>query len=206
MAESENEMIFTAHASRPGIGRLLWVFVQSLAASALVASALYAALYVAQDMRARDAAVAPAAPSGAASTGPGLELLTPFADAASLGDAAGFAPVLPSRLPAGVGAPKFDATQPDASGGRSAEIRYAAPRDDAGHVAGPSLLLVESRSAADGGTGAIAQDAATGRYASVISCKGIRVAATLFFPASTSQSAAASQAAQFFAGLTEQCR
>jgi len=199
MTDADREMIFPTQALPQTPARLLWLFARSLAVSALIAAAAYAALYVAHDMRTR-AAPAAGQPQGNAVVAPGLELLTPYADAEALAAAVGFTPVLPEQLPDGVVAPKFDATQPDASGVRRAEIRYAARRDGGG----PALLLVESLAAA-GSPASFASDGAIGRYAAAVRCGDVSVAALLFFPASAPPADAATSAAGFFDALRAQC-
>src|SRR6185437_3938461 len=98
------------------------------------------ALYVVRDISAthdRPPSSAPVSLPG------GLELLTPLADAAEFQRIVGFPPVIPEALPDGTASiPRFHATQPDATGARSGELRFAAGS------AGPSILLRESQGSA----------------------------------------------------------
>ncbi|MBF6601267.1 MAG: hypothetical protein IVW36_12240 [Dehalococcoidia bacterium] len=185
--------------------RLTWLFARSLACAAIIAAALYAALYVASDMRDRSATQPPAPAAPDVQLPDGFELLTPLADAAAFEQALGFAPVVPATLPAGSDSrPRFDATQPDATGVRSGELRFTARRDAAGAPRGPSLLLIESRPARPAAEAPLRAIGA-GSSEATARCGATTITARFYFAGAVDDSAAAAVAQRFLDALRSQC-
>jgi hypothetical protein len=204
MADVDPDMTIVAPSGASNPLQLLWLFARSVAVAGIVASAAYAALYVAQDMRrARD--LPPPAPATNIDVPSGFEVLTPLADAGAFQHVVGFAAIVPKTLPAGTAAAaRLDATQPDASGARTGELRFAAQRGASGAARGPSLLLTESKDtgAAINSTVAPVADATLG---AAVRCHGVRIDAFVYAAPGADPAQATTTAQRFIDGLAAQC-
>ncbi len=183
--------------------RLLWLFARSIAVAGIIASAVYAALYVARDMRASNDA--PAATANSINLPNGFELLTPLTSTQEFRRTVGFAPVVPKSLPSGTASPvRLDATQPDATGARTGELRFAAERDASGAALGPSLLLSESKDTG-AAVDATVRTVAAGTLAAAIRCGRVRIDALVYAPSGADPARATATAQRFIDALAAQC-
>jgi hypothetical protein len=203
MTDVDPDMTIIAPSGASNPLQLLWLFARSVAVAGIVASAVYAALYVARDMRSNNAAQAPA--SSNVSVPDGFELLTPLASTREFQHVVGFAAIVPKTLPAGTAAAaRLDATQPDATGARTGELRFAAQRDASGAARGPSLLLSESKD-----TGAAINSTvvpvADGTLGAAVRCHGVRIDAFVYAAPGTDPTQATTTAQRFIDALAAQC-
>jgi hypothetical protein len=185
---------------------MAWLFARSVTVAGIIAAALYAAIYVARDQRSTDAPPA-AAPGKGIDLPTGLQLLTPLEDAAEFERVLGFAPVVPQALPEGTTTrARFDASQPDAHGARTGQLRFAGNRDASGAPPGPAVLLVESQPA----HGVAAPPAAlraikTGTFTASMSCGAVHVDAWIYFPDDADPTHTSAAARSFVSAFEAQC-
>jgi hypothetical protein len=125
--------------------RLLSLFAMSLLGSAVIVGAAAAALYVVDDMHSAETrAVAPSPQSIDAPDG--LVVVIPVEDAEKFEDLAGFAPFVPSSLPATtVDRPVFSVTPPDEQGRSVGRVSFSAKPEAAEGITGPLVVIVEAQ-------------------------------------------------------------
>lgn len=197
MSDAIGEMTTAFGQDRHTPVRLLWLFVRSFVVAGVFASATYAAFWVERDIRTtpRDA------PTDAVSLPPGLELLTPLADAAEFERIVGVSPIIPAALPEGADAtPRLHATQPDGDGRRVGELRFAAARGADGAGPGPSMLLRESKRRAEASA---VRATAEGALTATLPCGAVAIDLYLYYPAARLDAEADAQA--FVQALARQC-
>jgi hypothetical protein len=127
--------------------RLLWLLAASLAATTIVAAAALALLYVIDDVRTNDVAGVSAVPSQSIDAPDGLVVVVPVEDAAQFEELTGFAPFIPSQLPASTDASRavMSVTQPDEYGRRVGRVSYSAKPDPVEGITGPVVVIVQAQ-------------------------------------------------------------
>lgn len=125
--------------------RLLSLFAASLLASAVVAGAVAALAYVVEDVRAGDERGAAAAPQSIDAPD-GLVVVIPVEDAAQFEELAGFAPFVPSSLPAtAIDQPVMSVTPPDEQGRSVGRVSYSTQAEPVEGITGPLIVIVQAQ-------------------------------------------------------------
>ncbi|MEX2227762.1 MAG: hypothetical protein WEB52_15100 [Dehalococcoidia bacterium] len=125
--------------------RLLSLFALSMLASLIVAGAAAALVYVIDDVGLSDVRGVAAPPHGIDATD-GLVVVIPVEDAQQFEDLAGFAPFVPSSLPATtVDAPVMSVTPPDEQGRSVGRVSYSAQPDPVEGITGPLIVIIQAQ-------------------------------------------------------------